>query len=113
SASGLGASFERSIPTSAIPSRTAGWISAAGALPAERTSIRPPAYRLSRPAAIWLRPALCTQTNNTSGRSDDIRSSLRRLHCARRRLAGPHERAEHPIRQLVGRLDLDVGEPRP
>jgi len=42
------------------------------ALPAERTPTRPPDRSLTSPAAIWLRPALWTQTNRTSGMSVPI-----------------------------------------
>src|SRR5207237_2928362 len=50
-------------------SMTAGLTSSAGVLPAERTTIRGPAFFASRPAAICERPALCTQTNRTVGTS--------------------------------------------
>ena len=39
----------------------------AGMDPAERTSMRSPAMSRRKPAAIWERPALCTQTNRTEG----------------------------------------------
>ena len=56
-----------STPISCIASSAAGLISSAGVEPAERTWMRPFERSLTRPAAIWLRPALCVQTNNTSG----------------------------------------------
>src|SRR5688500_1203689 len=56
-----------SIPTSAMASIAAGLRYSAGALPAERTSIAPAARWVRNPAAIWERPALWTQTNNTLG----------------------------------------------
>ena len=68
SSSFLGRSAEMSIPTSFMASTTAGLSWSAGSLPAERTLTRSPAFRWSRPAAIWLRPALWTQTKRTSGR---------------------------------------------
>ena len=66
---GMGAVGVRSMPSSAIASTTAGLISSAGAVPAERTTTRSPAWWASRAAAICERPALWTQTNSTSGRS--------------------------------------------
>src|SRR5947207_3169165 len=56
-----------STPISSIASTAAGLISSAGVEPAERTWIRPPDRSSTRPAAIWLRPALWVQTNRTSG----------------------------------------------
>jgi hypothetical protein len=56
-----------SMPTSRIASTAAGLIVSAGADPAERTSTVSPARWRSQPAAIWERPALCTQTNRTLG----------------------------------------------
>ncbi len=44
-----------------------GLTSSAGALPADRTWTRPSAWWSRSVAAIWLRPALCTHTNRTSG----------------------------------------------
>src|SRR5690606_10650074 len=55
------------IPTSAIAATAVGFRVPAGALPAERTSIASPARWVRNPAAIWERPALWTQTNNTVG----------------------------------------------
>src|SRR4029077_1304266 len=66
---GLGNSWLMSIPISRIASTTTGWSSCAGVLPAERTCTLPLARSLRSPAAIWLRPALCTQTKSTSGTS--------------------------------------------
>ena len=43
-----------------------------GSLPAERTWMRPCERSLTSPAAIWLRPALWTQTKSTSGCSFSI-----------------------------------------
>src|SRR4051794_1849754 len=58
-----------SMPTSAMASTAAGLRFSAGRVPAERTSTASPARWRSQPAAIWERPALCTQTNKTLGRS--------------------------------------------
>src|SRR5688500_13898042 len=74
---GFGNSCERSMPDSRITSSTAGLIRSAGSDPAVRTSTRPAALCLGRPAAIWLRPALWTQTNRTSGLSSAM-STFRR-----------------------------------
>jgi hypothetical protein len=65
----LGLVAVMSIPSSAIATTAAGLIWSAGSVPAERTSMRSPARWLSSPAAIWERPALCTQTNKTLGLS--------------------------------------------
>nr|KEP23677.1 hypothetical protein DA06_05930 [Georgenia sp. SUBG003] len=66
----LGVSAAMSMPTSAMASTADGLTCSAGAEPAERTSIAPPARWFSQAAAIWDRPALWTQTNRTLGRSD-------------------------------------------
>src|SRR5690606_14215483 len=65
----FGCAAAMSMPTSRIASTAIGLIWSAGAEPAERTSIRPAARCDSQPAAIWERPALCTQTNRTLGLS--------------------------------------------
>src|SRR4051794_13331763 len=57
----------RSMPTSRMTSTAAGLTRPTGSLPAERTSTASPARWRSHPAAIWDRPALCTQTNRTLG----------------------------------------------
>ena len=72
SVSGFGNASLMSTPSSAITSTTAGLISSPGALPAERTWTRPSERSVTSPAAIWLRPALWTQTNSTSGCSFTI-----------------------------------------
>src|SRR5215212_9935038 len=64
---GLGNSRDRSMLHSAMAAATAGLRRSAGADPAERTWTRPLAWWSRRAAAIWLRPALWTQTNRTSG----------------------------------------------
>src|SRR5689334_13276816 len=69
---GVAPAARRSMPTSAIASTTAGLIESAGAVPAERTTTRPRAWRSSKAAAIWERPALWTQTKRTSGTWSDI-----------------------------------------
>src|SRR5919201_4558156 len=69
SLSGLGNSLDRSMPHSSMAAATAGSIRSAGSLPAERTWTLPLAWWSRRAAAIWLRPALWTQTNRTSGTS--------------------------------------------
>src|SRR5205814_9916094 len=58
-----------SIPASRMASTATGLISSAGSLPADGTRSRAPARRSRKPAAIWLRPALWTQTKRTAGRS--------------------------------------------
>src|SRR6516164_9923847 len=67
--SGLGNSREMSRPISAMAWTTAGLSWPAGWDPAEETRTRPAAWWSSRAAAIWERPALCVQTNSTSGMS--------------------------------------------
>src|SRR5690625_8046136 len=47
-----------------------GVIASAGAEPEERTSTCPSDRAVRKPAAIWERPALWTQTNMTVGRAD-------------------------------------------
>src|SRR3990170_2312607 len=106
----FGTSAETSIPSSAIAATTEGLSSAAGALPAERTRTRPRAWCSSRAAAIWLRPALCTQTNRTSGTAliaTEYPASTRT-----RRLARPDDGAEHLVGHPVRRNDRDRLEPR-
>ncbi len=56
------------MPSSSIASTAVGLIWSAGMEPADRTSTAPPDRWRSQPAAIWERPALCTQTNSTLGR---------------------------------------------
>src|ERR1019366_685594 len=56
-----------SMPTSAIAATADGFTWSPGMLPAERTSTSPPPRWARKPAAIWERPALCTQTNRTLG----------------------------------------------
>ena len=75
SVSGLGNSSLMSTPSSVMASTTAGLICSPGSLPADRTWIRPSERSLTRPAAIWLRPELCTHTNSTSGCSLTIMPS--------------------------------------
>src|SRR5512132_4398623 len=79
SRSGLGSSRDRSTPTSAMAATTAGLRASAGSDPAERTWTLPLAWWSSRAAAIWLRPALWTQTNRTSGGSFTAAPRCRRL----------------------------------
>src|SRR5215203_2291476 len=69
SVSFLGCSPAMSMPTSAMASTATGLIAFPGIEPAERTSIRPSPSDCRKPAAIWERPALWTQTNSTLGRS--------------------------------------------
>src|SRR6267143_2867812 len=69
SARGFGTSRLMSRPTSFIASTTPGLRVLAGSLPAERTLTRPAPRSLRSAAAIWLRPALWTHTNRTSGMS--------------------------------------------
>src|SRR6266571_4843986 len=65
--SGLGSSALMSTPISFMASTTRVLRCSAGSLPADRTVTVSPASLCSSPAAIWLRPALCTQTKRTSG----------------------------------------------
>jgi hypothetical protein len=55
------------IPTSRIASTATALTWPAGAVPAERTSIRSPDRAANQPAAIWDRPALWMHTNSTDG----------------------------------------------
>ena len=75
--SSFGSSAEMSTPTSFIASTAAGLTASAGSEPALRTATRSPASFVISPAAIWLRPALWTQTKSTCGRdSGTLRASL-------------------------------------
>src|SRR5690625_1299948 len=65
--SSFGRSAVMSMSTSRMASTTAGLSWSAGSDPAERTSMRPAAWWVRNAAAIWERPALWTQTNNTVG----------------------------------------------
>src|ERR1044072_4084545 len=58
-----------------MTSTTAGFTLSAGAEPAERTVTAPWAWWCRRAPAIWERPALCTQTNRTSGVVDTVSPS--------------------------------------
>jgi hypothetical protein len=60
---------EMSMPTSAIAATAEGLTWSPGSDPADRTSTASPARCRSQPAAICERPALCTHTNSTLGRS--------------------------------------------
>src|SRR4249920_3481577 len=103
----FGRAAETSSPRSAIASTTFGWISSDGAVPADRTRTRPPAWCSSSATAIWLRPALCTQTNRTSGTSFGWGIAVIRSESAR-----PDDRRVHAVRDVVSGLDLDLAEPR-
>src|SRR3989304_4178808 len=100
------------MPSSAIAATTAGFNSPAGVLPAERTATRPPAWLSRSAAAIWLRPALWTQTNRTWATSFTLPP-----HAPGRRPSrpsGPDDRAVHSVADLVRLLDLDrLESPRP
>src|SRR5262249_37596325 len=77
-----GNSWDRSRPISAITCTATGLIWSAGSEPADRTSTFPLLSAVVSAAAIWERPALCTQTNNTHGRfftSFLLRPALRAL----------------------------------
>src|SRR5690625_2742003 len=63
--SSFGRSAVMSMPTSRMASTTARLSWWAGSDPAERTAMRPAAWWVRKAAAIWERPALWTQTNNT------------------------------------------------
>src|SRR3954470_24572032 len=65
-----------SMPTSFMAVTATGLICPAGAEPAERTSTASPASARRKPAAIWERPALCTQTNRTLGLRAFMRTHL-------------------------------------
>ena len=56
-----------SIPTSAIAATAVGLVSSPGLDPAENTLNLPRPRWRSHPAAIWERPALCTQRKSTEG----------------------------------------------
>src|SRR6478609_9314286 len=58
------------MPTSAMACTATGLTWSAGIDPADRTSTFPSERAVRKPAAIWERPALCTQTNNTLGLPD-------------------------------------------
>ena len=97
-----------------MASITAGLICSPGALPAERTWIRPSERSLTRPAAIWLRPALWTQTNRTSGCSFVITpsawpSALRRSRAKRCTSTGTKTLIV-AAGEKVGRLDDVAGD---
>src|SRR4051812_11619205 len=81
--SSLGVSTRMSIPTSAMARTATGLTWCAGSDPAERTSIRPAASCVRKPAAIWERPALCTHTKSTDGlsglASDGLMDRLREV----------------------------------
>src|SRR5688572_27659154 len=99
-----------SMPSSAIAATTAGLTSSAGALPADRTRTRPSARRSSKAAAIWLRPALWTQTKSTSGSSltgRTLADASERTVNASSGPRRPNDRPEDPVLYLVRRLDLD------
>src|SRR5690625_1200769 len=66
----LGLLAVMSMPTSFIAATATVSIWSAGAEPAERTSACPWDRAVMKPAAIWERPALWTQTNMTLGRWD-------------------------------------------
>jgi hypothetical protein len=63
----MGADAVMSMPISVIAVTAAGLISSASSVPAERTSMRSSARFVRSAAAIWDRPALCTQTKSTAG----------------------------------------------
>jgi hypothetical protein len=69
SVSGLGNSLDRLTPHSSMAAATAGLIRSAGAEPGRANMNLALAWWSRRAAAIWLRPALWTKTNRTSGRS--------------------------------------------
>src|SRR5664280_156860 len=73
----FGVCSEMSMPTSCMASTAAELTWSVGRLPAERTSTAPAARVARKPAAIWERPALCTQRNRTAGLSDTGRPSGR------------------------------------
>src|SRR5579875_2153363 len=88
-----------SIPTSAMAWTTVGWTASAGSVPPERASTRPAARRRRKAAAIWLRPALWTQTNSTVGRLSKLIHGLSWLGPLREHLVDPGsagiEQTEH------------------
>jgi hypothetical protein len=75
SVQGFGYSAEMSMPTSAIAAIAVAFVASPGSDPPENTSTVSPARRRNQPAAIWERPALCTQRNRTAGRSKTSDSS--------------------------------------
>ena len=60
----------RSVLPSAFAPTASGFTWSPGMLPADRTSPSPSPRWVRKPAAIWERPALCTQTNRTLGLPD-------------------------------------------
>jgi hypothetical protein len=64
----FGDSVRMSTPTSSMAATAVGLIWSAGIEPAERTSTAPPESSRRKPAAIWERPALWTQTKRALGR---------------------------------------------
>src|SRR5690349_13159461 len=95
----LGVWSVMSMPTSAIASTAAGLIVLPGAEPAERTSTVSPARWRSQPAAIWERPALCTQTNRTLG-----------LSLMRRSFAGCGNPGVEPRARVQGEQQADADQ---
>src|SRR5580692_12808278 len=98
SVSRLGNSRVMSMPISAMAWTTAGLSAEAGCDPAEVTRTRPEAWCSSRAAAICDLPALCVQTNSTSGMS-----AMRMPFCA-----GPGGFAWRL--RMVGWIRSDTGE---
>src|ERR1035438_1505194 len=76
SVQGLGNSCPMSMPTSAIASTTTGLSCSPGSEPPVKTSTLSPARLRSQPAAIWDRPALCTQRKSTPGLVGEVASTL-------------------------------------
>src|SRR3954454_15656083 len=64
---GFGCSPVMSMSTSCIARTAEGLISLPGSEPPDHATARPAARWLNQPRAIWDRPALCTQANNTVG----------------------------------------------
>src|SRR5829696_2003234 len=78
---GLGYSVEMSIPASAMASMAAALVWSAGSEPPENTSTESPARCRSQPAAIWDRPALCTQRNGTANSWPRRRAAVLTCRC--------------------------------
>src|SRR5580692_11105184 len=98
SVSRLGNSRVMSMPISAMAWTTAGLSAEAGCDPAEVTRARPEAWCSSSAAAICDLPALCVQTNSTSGMS-----AMRVPFCA-----GPGGFTRRLM--LAGQIRSDTGE---
>src|SRR5512144_2175372 len=104
----LGVAAVMSMPTSAMAATATGLTRSAGMVPAERISTASLASAVRKPAAIWERPALCTQTNRTLGLSDTVRSTLAGISKRSGRFTVSRRRGSGVLGQL-GEQCLHVG----